>query len=91
MTRHADNATQEHPWSAHRKQAPVAVDNRLGGGYALSRTYHQAQGSRAVRQLIPVEATFSAEDDAAAFRGAARRLADDLDQQFGVAVSTIPA
>ncbi|MFK0244594.1 helix-turn-helix domain-containing protein [Amycolatopsis azurea] len=69
----------------------VAIDNRLGGGGALSSLYHQVQGSRAVRRPVPVEAAFPADDDITALRGAVRQLADDLDQQFGIPGSTIPA
>lgn len=66
----------------------VAVDNRLGS-YA-SASFHQVPGSRAVRKVLPVEAQFSAEDDVEALRDAARQLADDLDQQFGLRSSSFP-
>lgn len=69
----------------------IAVDNRLGNtGYA-SASFHQVPGSRAVRRVLPVEAQFSAENDAEALRDTARQLADDLDQQFGLRSSSFPA
>ncbi|MEV7037604.1 hypothetical protein [Amycolatopsis sp. NPDC051061] len=67
----------------------MAIDNRMFGGPPNSQ-YHPVQQARGVRNLLPVEASFSADDDAAALREVARQLADDLSQQFGMPGSSIP-
>lgn len=67
----------------------VAIDNNLGAGFAT--LYHRVPGSCAVRRPVAVEAEFTADGDVAGLRDAARQLADDLNQQFGVRASTIPS
>lgn len=67
----------------------IAVDNREGPLTFPSFTV-PVSGCRPVRRPVAVEAQLSADDDIATLRGAARQLADDLDQQFGLKDSTIP-
>lgn len=67
----------------------MAIDNRMFGG-ALNSLYHPVEESRGVRNLLAVEASFSADDDVAALRGVTRQLADDLSQQFGMRGSSVP-
>lgn len=66
----------------------VVIDNQLAAG--LSSLFHQVVGSRAIREVVAVEAEFSAEDDVTALRIVARQLADDLNHQFGLSGSSIP-
>ncbi|MCP2099928.1 MULTISPECIES: helix-turn-helix domain-containing protein [Actinosynnema] len=67
----------------------VAVNNRLGH-MLVEGEYRLVLGTRAVREPTAVETSFTAQDDDAALRQAARQLADDLDQQFGIRNSSIP-
>ncbi|MDQ3577008.1 MAG: ATP-binding protein [Actinomycetota bacterium] len=77
-------------WDDRPRSLPLmAIDNRMFGG-AQNSLYHPVQEARGVRNLLAVEVSFSADDDVAALRGAARQLADDLSQQFGMPGSSIP-
>jgi hypothetical protein len=67
----------------------IAVDDREGPMRFPSFTV-RVSGCRPVRRPVAVETQLSADDDIMALRGAARQLADDLDQQFGLVSSTIP-
>lgn len=73
----------------HDQSPMIAVDNR--NGPLMSGSFiTPVVGSRPVRRPVAVEAQLSADDDVTTLRAAARQLADDLDQQFGLRGSTIP-
>lgn len=77
-------------WDDLPRNLPLmAIDNRMFGG-ALNQRYYPVQEAHGVRNLLAVEASFSADDDVAALRGVARQLADDLSQQFRMPGSSIP-